>query len=227
MEELKPLAAQMEEMQRQFSEQLRNHNKLIQNQSQELFNLRTHTANHSHNPNHPGEDEQDPTASEDSSSLTGLSEEADTGSNKSKESNDDAVAASLIPEPPTEQRVLRDQTQAVKPAKYTYLTTDPTSFKSAMASTEKDKWQRAADKELSSIKSHQVWEDMFDTPKSFLRTVWTFKTKPATLLATERKKARCGTTLGRIELERDECLKGCLSLVAGRVEVDKNKSMDS
>jgi hypothetical protein len=32
---------------------------------------------------------------------------------------------------------------------------------------------------------------------------------------------------GRIELERDECLKGCLSLVAGRVEVDKNKSMDS
>ncbi|PLW30587.1 hypothetical protein PCASD_25957 [Puccinia coronata f. sp. avenae] len=53
MEELKPLAAQMEEMQRQFSEQLQNHNKLIQNQSQELFNLRTHTANHSHNPNHP------------------------------------------------------------------------------------------------------------------------------------------------------------------------------
>jgi hypothetical protein len=35
----------------------------------------------------------------------------------------------------------------------------------------------------------------------------------------------CGTTLRRIELERDECLKGCLSLIAGRVEVDKNKSM--
>jgi hypothetical protein len=136
------------------------------------------------------EDEQDPSALEDSSSLTGLSEEADTGSNESEESNNDTVAASLIPEPPTEQRVLRDRTQAVKPAKYTYLTTDPTSFKSAMASTEKDKWQRAAEEELSSIESHEVWEDMFDTPKSFLRTVWTFKTKPATLSTTERKKAR-------------------------------------
>ncbi|PLW25040.1 hypothetical protein PCASD_10796 [Puccinia coronata f. sp. avenae] len=53
MEELKSLAAQMDEMQRQFSEQLRNQNELIQNQSQELFNLRTHAANHPHNPNHP------------------------------------------------------------------------------------------------------------------------------------------------------------------------------
>jgi hypothetical protein len=32
---------------------------------------------------------------------------------------------------------------------------------------------------------------------------------------------------GRIELERDECLEGCLSLIAGRVEVEKNKSMNS
>jgi hypothetical protein len=33
--------------------------------------------------------------------------------------------------------------------------------------------------------------------------------------------------LVRIELERDEFLKGCLSLVAGRVKVDKNKIMNS
>jgi hypothetical protein len=31
---------------------------------------------------------------------------------------------------------------------------------------------------------------------------------------------------GRIQLERDECLKGCLSLIAERVEVDKNKSIE-
>ncbi|PLW35456.1 hypothetical protein PCANC_07964 [Puccinia coronata f. sp. avenae] len=39
MEELKTLAVQMEEMKRQFADQLRNQNELIANQSQELFNL--------------------------------------------------------------------------------------------------------------------------------------------------------------------------------------------
>ncbi|PLW36710.1 hypothetical protein PCASD_08693 [Puccinia coronata f. sp. avenae] len=39
MEELKTLAVQMEEMKRQFADQLRKQNELIANQSQELFNL--------------------------------------------------------------------------------------------------------------------------------------------------------------------------------------------
>ncbi|PLW52009.1 hypothetical protein PCASD_02151 [Puccinia coronata f. sp. avenae] len=39
MEELKSLAVQMDEMKRQFADQLRTQNKLIQNQSQELLNL--------------------------------------------------------------------------------------------------------------------------------------------------------------------------------------------
>ncbi|PLW16235.1 hypothetical protein PCASD_12690 [Puccinia coronata f. sp. avenae] len=39
MEELKTLAVQMEEMKRQFADQLRNQNELIINQSQEIFNL--------------------------------------------------------------------------------------------------------------------------------------------------------------------------------------------
>ncbi|PLW15277.1 hypothetical protein PCASD_17021 [Puccinia coronata f. sp. avenae] len=39
MEELKTLAVQMEEMKRQFADQLRNQNELIANQSQELSNL--------------------------------------------------------------------------------------------------------------------------------------------------------------------------------------------
>jgi hypothetical protein len=45
MEELKSLAVQMDEMKRQFAEQIRSQNELIQNQSQEIFNLRTHAAN--------------------------------------------------------------------------------------------------------------------------------------------------------------------------------------
>lgn len=45
MEELKVLAAQMEEMKQQFADQLWNQNELIQNQSHKLFNLRNHHPN--------------------------------------------------------------------------------------------------------------------------------------------------------------------------------------
>lgn len=48
MEELKVLAIQMDEMKRQFADQLRSQNELIQNQSQEIFNLRTTTTNTHH-----------------------------------------------------------------------------------------------------------------------------------------------------------------------------------
>ena len=143
-------------------------------------------------------EEPPPAPSEYPSSLTDPSEEAII---KSKESCDKDIAASLIPEsstapepstiskPIAEPRVLTDCFQAVKPVKYTYLTADPTLFKNAMASSDKIKWQQAANEELSSIESHKVWEDVRKTPESFLRTVWTFKTKPATLSSTERKKA--------------------------------------
>jgi hypothetical protein len=36
-------------------------------------------------------------------------------------------------------------------------------------------------------------------------------------IASSRKETGVELLWGRIELERDECLKGCLSLVAGRV----------
>ncbi|PLW52578.1 hypothetical protein PCANC_14055 [Puccinia coronata f. sp. avenae] len=49
MEELKVLAIQMDEMKRQFADQLRSQNELIQNQSQEIFNLRT-TSTNTHHP---------------------------------------------------------------------------------------------------------------------------------------------------------------------------------
>lgn len=73
--------------------------------------------------------------------------------------------------------------------KYTYLTTDPTSFKNAMKSDDKEKRTSATDEQLENIEHHEVWEDIFDTPSSFLRT-WVFKTKPSTLSAPEQKKAR-------------------------------------
>ncbi|PLW16669.1 hypothetical protein PCANC_13356 [Puccinia coronata f. sp. avenae] len=51
MEELKALANQMDDMKRQFAEQLRVQNELLQNQSNELFTLKTHAANQPH-PSH-------------------------------------------------------------------------------------------------------------------------------------------------------------------------------
>ncbi|KNZ49317.1 hypothetical protein VP01_508g2 [Puccinia sorghi] len=69
-------------------------------------------------------------------------------------------------------RNLRERTTQVKPIKYSYLTADPTSFKNAMKSSEKTLWRNATDEELSNIEHHEVWEDEFKTPDSFLRTLW-------------------------------------------------------
>ncbi|KNZ47082.1 hypothetical protein VP01_66g14 [Puccinia sorghi] len=87
-------------------------------------------------------------------------------------------------------RVLRERTTLIKPSKYSYLTSDPNSFKNAMKSADSVLWRNAANEELSNIEHHEVWEDKFETPESFLRTLWVFKTKPSTLSAAERKKAR-------------------------------------
>ncbi|KAH9441023.1 hypothetical protein Pst134EB_033194 [Puccinia striiformis f. sp. tritici] len=58
-----------------------------------------------------------------------------------------------------------------------------------MKSEERSLWQAAADEELGNIEHHEVWEDMWNQPESFLRTLWVFRTKPATLSSAERKKA--------------------------------------
>ncbi|KNZ51420.1 hypothetical protein VP01_3962g1 [Puccinia sorghi] len=60
----------------------------------------------------------------------------------------------------------------------------------AMKSDNRDQWIRAADEELSNIEGHDVWDDQWEEPAAFLKTVWTFKTKPKTLSAAEKKKAR-------------------------------------
>ena len=76
-----------------------------------------------------------------------------------------AVAETLIPSP---SRVLRNRTVKVKPVKYTCLTGDPASFKQAMQSPNKEDRRRAADKELANIEGHEVWEEIYDIPDSFL-----------------------------------------------------------
>ncbi|KNZ51101.1 hypothetical protein VP01_4095g4 [Puccinia sorghi] len=60
----------------------------------------------------------------------------------------------------------------------------------AMKSVEKGKWSVAANEELNNIKGHDVWDDHYKEPKSFLKTVWIFKTKPSTLSSPEKKKDR-------------------------------------
>ncbi|KAI7935897.1 hypothetical protein MJO29_015200 [Puccinia striiformis f. sp. tritici] len=64
------------------------------------------------------------------------------------------VAATLVPETQT----LRDRASRVKPAKYSYLTGDPTSFKMAMKCPKKAEWEQAVDQELENIEGHDVWD---------------------------------------------------------------------
>jgi hypothetical protein len=108
-------------------------------------------------------------------------------SDDSSDSSDEDIETSLIPAFPQK---LRDCTNKVKPTKYLHFTTDPSSFKKAMTLSEKDKWTDAAKEELNNIQAHEVWDNMWSRPKSFLHTLWIFRTKPATLSSTERKKAR-------------------------------------
>jgi hypothetical protein len=114
---------------------------------------------------------------------------SESDSSESSDDSDNDVASSLNPNL-NSSRTLRDRTSKVKPTKYSHLTTDPTSFKKAMESIEKERWTSAANEELNNIEAHEVWEDMWKRPESFLHTLWIFKTKPATLSSEERKKAR-------------------------------------
>ncbi|KNZ49495.1 hypothetical protein VP01_4978g1, partial [Puccinia sorghi] len=70
-----------------------------------------------------------------------------------------------------------------------------------------DKWIKAVDDELDSIKGHEVWEDMWEEPGSQLRTTWVFRTKPQTLSSPENKKVRL-------------CIQGFLQLPG--VDYDEN-----
>ncbi|KNZ46338.1 hypothetical protein VP01_734g4 [Puccinia sorghi] len=104
------------------------------------------------------------------------------------ETKNEELTELLNPAPVT--RVLRERTAKIKPIRYSCLTSDPSSFKKAINSEEKERWIQAANDELNSIESHEVWEDMWDTPESHLRTTWVFRTKPATLSSVEKKKAQ-------------------------------------
>jgi hypothetical protein len=114
--------------------------------------------------------------------------------NKESDSGDDEteVAEALIPVPdasvPT--RVLRDRTIHVKPAKYSYFTHDPKTFKKAISSENAAAWTKAIDDELNNIERHEVWEDQPVPPKKALHSTWVFKTKPATPSSPEKQKAR-------------------------------------
>ncbi|PLW31332.1 hypothetical protein PCANC_19617 [Puccinia coronata f. sp. avenae] len=114
--------------------------------------------------------------------------EFDNISSVSADDNEE-ITESLVPKI-APSRVLRDRNSKVKPIKYTYLTTDPTSFKKAIECRDGKLWKTAADEEIARIEHHKVWEDAFQHPTSFLWTTWVFRTKPATASAIERKKAR-------------------------------------
>ncbi|KNZ49275.1 hypothetical protein VP01_510g12 [Puccinia sorghi] len=104
----------------------------------------------------------------------------------SEAEDEDVIEKTLVPE----ARTLRDRNSKIKPIKYSYLTGDPDSYQIAMKSVNRKQWAAAADEEFSNIEGHDVWEDQWEEPSSFLRTVWIFKTKPQTLSAAEKKKGR-------------------------------------
>ncbi|KNZ54653.1 hypothetical protein VP01_2890g2 [Puccinia sorghi] len=58
-----------------------------------------------------------------------------------------------------------------------------------MQSEQKSAWSSDFNDELENIKGNDVWEDQFEEPKSHLKTVQIFKTKPSTLSSAECKKA--------------------------------------
>ncbi|POW15448.1 hypothetical protein PSTT_02042 [Puccinia striiformis] len=133
----------------------------------------------------PIEDDDYETASEDPSDNEEKGSSSETESECTAE-DESEVIRSLTPAP----RTLRERTTKVKPVKYSYLTGDPVSFKSAMKSSNCLAWSAAVDEELENIEGHDVWDNMWDQPNSFLRTVWVFRTKPSTLSSAVRKKGR-------------------------------------
>lgn len=135
------------------------------------------------------EDDHKPESKEDQTPIEVDSDTSSDSSSNSSDDNNDDIETLLCPQE-SHSRKLRDRTDKVKPVKYSHLTSDPGSFKKAMASTDKSKWNEAANEELNNIEAHEVWEDMWSRPDSFLHTLWIFKTKPATLSSNERKKAR-------------------------------------
>ncbi|KNZ56494.1 hypothetical protein VP01_238g1 [Puccinia sorghi] len=126
-------------------------------------------------------DEEIPAISAESQEIIETSSKEnsyDTNLELIPQSRDDDIDLDSIPQP----RILRERTRNVKPVKYSYLTGDPEKFRKAMQSDKCVEWTAAANEELNNIEGHEVWEDMWDVPTSFLRTTWVFKTKPATLL---------------------------------------------
>ncbi|KNZ44488.1 hypothetical protein VP01_910g7 [Puccinia sorghi] len=141
------------------------------------------------------DDEDLPILNEDGSDLSPESIESDPETpeelsksiSEEEELNaDEEVAASLALNP---SRTLRDRTAKVKFTKYSYLTSDPTSFKRAMQFEQKIAWSAATDEEIQNIEGHDVWEDQYEEPKSYLKTVWIFKINLSTLSSAEQKKA--------------------------------------
>ncbi|KNZ59920.1 hypothetical protein VP01_1642g5 [Puccinia sorghi] len=105
-----------------------------------------------------GNDEDDLTNPEESiidpEELTEEIENFESAESSSEVENDE-VAASLvpiaIPQPQSEGRVLRERTDK------------------AMECGEGTAWRKAVDQEIDSIEHHEVWDDMHNVPKLFLK----------------------------------------------------------
>jgi hypothetical protein len=129
------------------------------------------------------EEEEDGTVPEENLESSSLLDDSET--------DDNDIADTLIPassEPAG--RILRDRTLQIKPLKYSHFSEDPTSFKKALSCEKAEGWTKAIDEELDNIKAHKVWLDQWKKPDKLLDSTWVFKTKPATLSAAEKQKAR-------------------------------------
>ncbi|KAJ9538813.1 hypothetical protein OSB04_031546 [Centaurea solstitialis] len=98
------------------------------------------------------------------------------------------------------RRSTRERRSAIPDDYHVYLTEiefdlgeddDPTSFKEAMESPNKDKWLKAMEEELTSMSNNEVW-DLIDKSNSIkpIGNKWVFKTKRDANGKIERYKAR-------------------------------------
>ncbi|KAJ9567681.1 LOW QUALITY PROTEIN: hypothetical protein OSB04_003647 [Centaurea solstitialis] len=98
------------------------------------------------------------------------------------------------------RRSMRERRSAISDDYHVYLTEiefdlgeddDPTSFKEAMGSPNKDKWLKAMEDELTSMSNNEVW-DLIDKSNSIkpIGNKWVFKTKRDANGKIERYKAR-------------------------------------
>ncbi|KNZ59740.1 hypothetical protein VP01_166g2 [Puccinia sorghi] len=127
-------------------------------------------------------------------------EESDLEADNSDIEKQLVQAESTTQTPEVSTRILRDRSQLRPPIRYGFHHYyEPNTFESAIRCEDSKHWRQAIEKEVSSIESHDVWEDYNDEPPNPLNTTWNwYKTLTKWL-----------NSIGFYESSSDPCLYLC------------------